>query len=69
MTRQPDRGALIAGALFIVAGVAFLLESLDVVSLSAGVVWPAVIIGFGLAIAFGSRHTPPDEPPSSPPLR
>lgn len=64
MNGKPDVGALIAGGLFIVAGLAFLLEAFDVFSLAPGVVWPAVIIGFGLAIAFGDRRTPPQEPPT-----
>jgi hypothetical protein len=63
MNTKPDTGALIAGGLFIVAGLAFLLEAFDVFSLTPGVVWPAVVIGFGLAIAFGGRRTPPEGPP------
>ena len=39
-----------AGAFFALAGVLFLLERLDVVQLSAGVLWPLLVIGLGLAV-------------------
>lgn len=60
-----DRGAIVIGLLFIGAGVMFLLEALDVVTLRPGVLWPVVVIGFGLGVAFGGRtqrdtdQTPP----------
>ncbi len=67
MSRTLDRGALITGILFIVAGVAFLLESLDVIELSPGVIWPVLVIGFGIAIAFGGRTDDDEPPPEEPP--
>ena len=59
-----DRGAIVIGLLFIGAGVVFLLEALDVVTLRPGVLWPIVVIGFGLGVAFGGRpqRDTPDEP-------
>ena len=53
MNGTTHRGALVAGALFIVAGVAFLLEAFEVFSLAPGVIWPLIVVGFGLAIALG----------------
>jgi hypothetical protein len=50
-----DRGAIVIGVLFIGAGVMFLLEALDVLTLRPGVLWPIVVIGFGLGVAFGSK--------------
>lgn len=52
--RKTSRGALGGGIFFILAGVAFLLDELDVVSLSAGYVIPALLIIFGAAIIIES---------------
>ncbi len=63
----PDRGAIVIGVLFIGAGVLFLLEALDVLTLRPGLLWPLVVIGFGIGIAFGtmpqrrSAEQPPDQ--------
>ena len=53
--RQTSRGALGGGIFFIIAGVAFLLDELDLVSLSAGYLIPALLIVFGAAIIIESR--------------
>lgn len=62
-----DRGAIVIGVLFIGAGVVFLLEALEVVTLRPGVLWPIVVIGFGLSIAFGSKpnRERSDAPPAT----
>ncbi|MDJ0962144.1 MAG: hypothetical protein QNJ88_15940 [Acidimicrobiia bacterium] len=60
-----DRGAIVIGTLFIGAGVLFLLEAVDVLTLRPGVLWPIVVIGFGLGIAFGARPSRPEEPPAA----
>lgn len=52
--RKASRGALGGGIFFILAGVAFLLDELGVVSLSAGYVIPALLIIFGAAIIIES---------------
>ena len=53
--RRASRGTLGGGIFFIIAGVAFLLDELDIVSLSAGYLIPAVLIIFGAAIIIESR--------------
>lgn len=53
--REPSRAAIVAGVVFIVAGIAFLLEQLDVWNLEAKTLAPALLIGVGLAILLGGR--------------
>lgn len=43
-------GTLVAGLVFLVLGVVLLLDALDVVHVSAGILWPVALIGFGLSI-------------------
>ena len=64
MNRAIDRGAITIGLLFIIAGTVYLLEALDVFTIEPGILWPALLIGTGIAVAFGGRPTPetPDEP-------
>jgi hypothetical protein len=50
-----SRSALVAGIVFIAAGVAFLLEGLDVWDLELRMLAPAALIGVGLAILLGGR--------------
>ena len=51
---RTNRGALGGGIFFIIAGLAFLLDGLDIVSLSAGYLLPALLIIFGAAIIIES---------------
>ncbi|MGZ5291361.1 MAG: LiaI-LiaF-like domain-containing protein [Actinomycetota bacterium] len=51
----PSRTALVAGVAFVLAGVAFLLEQLDVWDLDLRTLAPAALIGVGLAILIGGR--------------
>lgn len=53
--RDTNRVALVAGIVFVVAGVAFLLEALDVWDLDLRTLAPAALIGVGLAILVGGR--------------
>lgn len=53
--RDTNRVALVAGIAFVVAGVAFLLEALDVWDLDLRTIAPAALIGVGLAILVGGR--------------
>ena len=55
---EPSRSAIVAGIVFVVAGVAFLLEGLDVWELEMRMLAPAVLIGVGLAILLGGRSRP-----------
>jgi hypothetical protein len=54
MTGHVDLRALVAGVLFVVAGVVFGLEQLGVITLSAGIVWPLLVVGLGLAMVAGA---------------
>jgi hypothetical protein len=51
--RGYNRTALIAGLIFVVLGVVFLLEQLDVFDLRAAYVWPIVLIAVGVAVLLG----------------
>jgi hypothetical protein len=60
MSRAPgsfgyNKIALFSGAFFVVMGVLFLLEQLDVISLRAAYVVPVVVIVIGIAILLGAR--------------
>jgi|GraSoiStandDraft_4_1057263.scaffolds.fasta_scaffold1311776_2 drug/metabolite transporter (DMT)-like permease len=48
--RSYNRTAIAAGLLFVVLGVVFLLEQLNVFDLRAVYVWPVVLIVLGAAI-------------------
>lgn len=43
-------GAALAGLIFIVLGVLFLLDTLDVTNLRRDLLWPAMLIALGLAV-------------------
>jgi membrane-bound ClpP family serine protease len=51
--RAYNRTALVAGLIFIVLGVVFLLEQLEVFELRAIYVWPVVLIAIGVAVLLG----------------
>jgi len=50
---RAHRGALASGIFFILAGVAFLLDSLEVWTLRPAQLWPMLIIGLGVALVIG----------------
>lgn len=61
-----NMGSLIAGLVFIILGVLFLLDNLGVFEVSFAVIWPIVLIGVGLALLLGGlgrrrQETPPTE--------
>lgn len=51
--RSVDRVGLALGVAFVVAGVLFLLDRLDVISLRASVVLPIFLIALGVGILLG----------------
>ena len=51
----PSRAGLVAGVFFIVAGVAFLLERLEVWELEIRTLAPALLIALGFAVLLGGR--------------
>jgi len=55
MRDQPNPGAIVAGVLFIVLGVLFLLDRISGLSLDVRWVWPFLLIGLGIAGLVRSR--------------
>jgi hypothetical protein len=62
--RPFNRTSLAAGLVFLVLGVIFLLEALDVFDLRGAYVWPVVLIVIGAAVLVSglraSRRPPPE---------
>jgi LiaI-LiaF-like transmembrane region len=54
--RGTNRAALVFGVFFVVTGVAFLLERLDVWDLRLKYVAPALLISLGVAVLLGGRR-------------
>jgi len=52
---RTSRAGLVAGVFFIVAGVAFLLERLDVWELEIRTLAPALLIALGIIVLLGAR--------------
>lgn len=65
MGREVDRVALAFGVGFVVLGVLFLLDRLDVWELKASYVLPVFLIALGVAILLGGRWRRPPEPPAA----
>lgn len=62
-----NRTAVVAGLLYVVLGLLFLLERLGAIVLSARFVWPTVLIAIGIAVLLGGRGRPRGEPEFMPP--
>jgi hypothetical protein len=58
MSEGPRPARLTAGAVFIVIGLAFLLEELGVWDVRLGYLLPLVIIGVGASLVLGSTRGP-----------
>jgi hypothetical protein len=54
---DPNPGALVAGAVFIVLGVLFLLDRASGINLDVRWVWPLLLIGLGVAGLVRSRSS------------
>lgn len=54
-----SRSALVTGVFFVVAGIVFLLEALDVWDLSLRVLGPVLLITLGVAVVLGGRSRQP----------
>jgi hypothetical protein len=55
MRDTPNPGALVAGGLFIVLGIMFLVDHVSGVNLDVRWVWPFLLIGLGVAGLVRSR--------------
>jgi cytochrome c oxidase subunit IV len=62
MADRGNRTAVVWGVFFIVAGIAFLLDRLDVWTLRARYVLPVLLIVLGAAILLGGRGRVRGEP-------
>lgn len=62
--REVDRVALAFGVAFVVVGILFLLDRLDVWDLKASYVLPVFLIAIGVAILVGARSSRPPAPPA-----
>lgn len=60
-----NRGSLAAGVFFVLLGIVFLLEALEVWDISPEVLWPSLLIAAGGALLISSAWK--QEPPKSPP--
>jgi hypothetical protein len=67
MSARIDVGAIVAGLVFAGLGVAFLFDQLDLWELRSEVIWPAVLIALGAAIALGALFRRRPAPPSPAP--
>jgi cell wall-active antibiotic response 4TMS protein YvqF len=52
-----DRGAVVFGVFFVVVGVAFLLDRLNVWTIQAKYLPPILLIAFGVAVLLGARRS------------
>jgi hypothetical protein len=64
MTRYP--GSLVAGLVFIVVGVAYLLQVLGAWTLNLWRLWPVLLIAVGIAVLLAGTRRDSDGPGSSP---
>lgn len=55
MRDAPNLGALVAGGVFIVLGLMFLVDHINGVNLDVRWVWPFLLIGLGIAGLVRSR--------------
>lgn len=49
-----QRRSLISGVLFIILGVIFLLEALEVFELAPATLWPLLLVALGVAVLAGT---------------
>ncbi len=64
MKAQQRRG-VVAGILFAVLGVVFLLEALEVYELAPATLWPMLLVALGLGILAGTGNGDEDDISSS----
>jgi hypothetical protein len=57
VTERRDRGAIVFGVFFVLVGVAFLLDRVNVWTLRAKYLPPILLIAFGVAVLLGARRS------------
>jgi cell wall-active antibiotic response 4TMS protein YvqF len=55
--RRPDRGAIVLGVFFVVVGLGFLLDRLDVWTIQPKYLPPLLLIALGVAVLLGARRS------------
>jgi hypothetical protein len=58
-----NRGAFVAGAIFTILGLFFLIDRLEIWDVRSAYVWPIMLIVLGVLVLLGARGRP-HEPPS-----
>lgn len=53
-------GEMVAGAVFALIGLAYLLQGLDVWTVRSGYLWPVLIIAIGFAVLLGQGQRAPE---------
>lgn len=61
--RRPDRATIVFGIFFVLAGVAFLLDRLDVWKFEPEYLAPSALIVIGIAVLLGARRSGPPPAP------
>jgi hypothetical protein len=56
--RRLEPAPLGFGLFFIVAGVVFLLEALEIIEVRASILWPVLLIALGAALLLAARRRP-----------
>jgi hypothetical protein len=56
VAERPDRASIVFGLFFVVVGVAFLLDRLDVWTIRPRYLPPIVLIGLGIAVLVGASR-------------
>jgi cell wall-active antibiotic response 4TMS protein YvqF len=59
VAERRDRAAIVFGVFFVLVGVAFLLDRLDVWTIRARYLPPVLLIAFGVAVLLGARRSSP----------
>ncbi|MDJ0924015.1 MAG: DUF5668 domain-containing protein [Acidimicrobiia bacterium] len=61
MSKQ-QRRALVGGILFVLLGILFLLEALEVYELEPATLWPLLLVALGIAVLAGTGGDDEDNP-------
>jgi cell wall-active antibiotic response 4TMS protein YvqF len=59
VAERRDRAAIVFGVFFVLVGVAFLLDRLDVWTIRARYLPPVLLIAFGVAVLLGAHRSSP----------
>ena len=62
--KAQQRRSIVAGILFTVLGIVFLLEALDVYELAPTTLWPMLLVALGVGILAGTGTGDEDNTPS-----